>query len=69
MALRHTVSLRRCCRCERLVGVALWPWSGALVVETHTLCDECVARLLEQGSPPAREASPSIADFERHVLH
>jgi hypothetical protein len=44
--LRWSLCLRRCCRCERLIGVGVWPWSGALIVQTHTFCDPCVESLL-----------------------
>lgn len=70
--LRWTLALRRCCRCERLVGLSLWPWSGRLVVVTHTLCDACVARLLEVGpvrveedSPPRLEVPKAVAGIGR----
>jgi hypothetical protein len=41
--LARTVAQRRCGRCERMLGLSLWPWSGRWLVVTHGLCDACYA--------------------------
>lgn len=45
---RVTFALRRCCRCERVLGVRVWPWNGRRLVTTHGLCAPCEARALEE---------------------
>jgi hypothetical protein len=40
-----TLVVRRCGTCNRILGVAVWRWSGRLWVETHGYCDDCFARL------------------------
>lgn len=45
--LRRSLGVRRCCRCGRLIGVRMWPWSGKLILETHGFCERCTAHLLE----------------------
>ncbi len=40
-----TLVVRRCGTCNRILGVAVWRWSGRFWVETHGYCDDCFARL------------------------
>lgn len=40
-----TLVVRRCGTCNRVLGVAVWRWSGRLWVETHGYCDDCFAQL------------------------
>jgi hypothetical protein len=60
--LARTLARRRCARCTRDLGLALWPWSGRWFVTTHGLCDPCYA--LDEGDagascPRESTASPS----------
>ncbi len=40
--LARTLALRRCSRCERVLGISLWVWSGHYFVTTHGLCGRCL---------------------------
>lgn len=41
-----SLAVRRCVGvvlpgCGSVLGIEVWPWAGALVVETSTVCDAC----------------------------
>jgi hypothetical protein len=40
-----SLAIRRCCVCGKFVGLRRWPWSGRLVLETHTYCGPCTEQL------------------------
>ncbi len=49
-----TVARRRCGKCGRTLGLALWPWSGKLFLTTHGLCDDCFRKVMRKSRPRAR---------------
>lgn len=52
---RFTLALRRCCACNRKMGIRVWPWSGRWFVETHSLCSHC-EHILSLEPPEERAA-------------
>ncbi len=58
-----TLARRRCARCERTVGYALWRWSGRLFVTTHTLCRGC----LRERQPAFARRSAAVVLSSRYL--
>jgi hypothetical protein len=36
-----TIARHRCMDCRRTTRLAIWPWSGRLLVKSHGLCRGC----------------------------